>query len=65
MTPATPLQYDGPRGTELVRIRTELVEHCRAHCGPFVVAMAEESLAKAVAALPRPMVQVELFQGVA
>jgi len=66
MTPANPLQYDGPHGADLIRIRTELVEICKAHCGPMVVAMAEESLAKAKRGESSwAMRQLELFVEVA
>jgi hypothetical protein len=63
MTPANPLQYDGPRGAELIRIRTELVAICKEHCGPEAVARAEESLARAIRGeSPWAMRQLELFQ---
>lgn len=59
-----------PSGAELVRIRTELVEICREHCGPETVRLAEESLARAVVLLgaapaPRRGEQLELFGKVA
>lgn len=50
-----------PRGAELVRIRTELVEICRQHCSAETVAEAEALLARAVGAMPGRMVQLELF----
>jgi hypothetical protein len=64
MTPANPLQYDGPRGAELIRIRTELVAICKEHCGPETVARAEELLEQAKRGecpWRRQMRQLELF----
>jgi hypothetical protein len=55
-----------PRGAELIRIRTELVELCREHCGPETVAEAEALLAAAMRGeSPWRMRQLELFGEVA
>lgn len=40
-------QYSPPVGAELVRVREELVEICKKHCGPETVRGAEQHLINA------------------
>lgn len=55
-----------PRGAELIRIRTELVEICKAHCSPECVAEAEALLEAAKRGeSPWAMRQLGLFGEVA